>query len=112
MKISLTVSGRWVISASVTALVLSACGGSQPPNNTPVVTPPESGAARYAAHGKAWMAPHAGGRDLLYLALGSGVNVYTYPRGTLLGSLGVGGGGLCLELTHYRRGLLIGHQAA
>jgi len=43
------------------------------------------------------MLPEAKGRDLLYVALGNGLDVYTYPRGKLLGSLGVGGVYLCTD---------------
>ncbi len=43
------------------------------------------------------MMSEAKGRDLLYVALGNGVNVYTYPEGKLLGALGVGGVYLCTD---------------
>src|SRR5580700_4284982 len=40
---------------------------------------------------------HAYGRDLLYVTYGEDVNVYTYPGGKLLGSLGNVGGSLCSD---------------
>lgn len=44
------------------------------------------------------MLPEAKGRNLLYVGLGgSGLDVYTYPRGHLIGALGVGGIYLCTD---------------
>ena len=48
------------------------------------------------------MLPEARGRDLLYVASNDdAVNVYTYPSGRLVGSLGTfnGAGGLCVDKT-------------
>lgn len=75
------------------AAFFAGCGGSQPH-----VAPdfmPQNSAMTSAAHGKSWMQPGVKGRDLLYAAVGSGITVYTYPRGHLVGSLGVGGTYLC-----------------
>ena len=49
----------------------------------------QSGVATVTAEPRgAWMAPDAKARNLLYVASGYIVNVYTYPDGKLIGSLG------------------------
>ncbi len=78
--------------------MLAGCGGSQPPIGAPGAMPQISALATHAERGKSWMLPEAKGRDLLYVGLGGdGVNVYTYPRGRLVGSLGPFGGYLCSD---------------
>ena len=84
---------RCALCIGAAAAFFAGCGGSQPH-----VAPdfmPQNSAITSAAHGKSWMQPGVKGRDLLYAAVGSGITVYTYPRGHLVGSLGVGGTYLC-----------------
>jgi hypothetical protein len=75
--------------------LLGGCGGSQLPIAAPS-TAQGNAMLAHAENDRAWMAPRAKGRDLLYASLGT-VNVYAYPRGGLLGSLGVSGASLCSD---------------
>ncbi|HEY2554217.1 MAG TPA: hypothetical protein VGI15_03125 [Candidatus Cybelea sp.] len=49
------------------------------------------------ANNRAWIQPQAKGTDLLYVATGDNVYVLTYPKGTVVGSLGVSGNDLCAD---------------
>ena len=86
---------RSALCAVASVTFIAGCGGAQPPITTP-------GAAQFSPtvthreNNHAWMDPRAKGRDLLYVSLGT-VNVYSYPRGSLLGSLGVTGNTLCSD---------------
>jgi hypothetical protein len=82
---------RCAFGICATLTMLAGCGGSRPPIGAPGAMPQSRAIAQHAKRGGSWMLPEAKRRDLLYVALGNGVNVYTYPRGNLLGSLGVGG---------------------
>jgi len=62
---------------------LPACGGQPSATAVPRV------AAFPMAHGQ--------GRALLYVVTNGPLNVYTYPRGSLVGSLGTGGANLCSD---------------
>ncbi|MGA8575788.1 MAG: hypothetical protein WB609_08940 [Candidatus Cybelea sp.] len=89
--------GHVALSIFIATAMLAGCGGSQPPIVGSGSMPQNGTIAMHAGHGGSWMRPEAKGRDLLYIALGNEVNVYTYPRGGLLGSLGVGGLYLCTD---------------
>jgi hypothetical protein len=75
--------------------MLAGCGGSQPPVGAPDAMPQTSAIATHADRGKSWMLPEARGRNLLYVATGDNVYVLSYPRGKLVGTLGVNSSGLC-----------------
>jgi hypothetical protein len=92
MKFSL----NW--SLCIYAVALAGCGGSQPPIGAPGATTQATAIALQAERGRSWMLPDAHGRNLLYVGLGEeSLDVYTYPGGHLIGSLGVGGGYLCSD---------------
>ena len=73
------------------AAMLASCGGSQPLVGSPGATPQGRAIAQQAAHGKSWMLPEARREALLYASYNSGSNtgvqVYTYPKGKLVGTL-------------------------
>ena len=90
---------RYVLAMGAFAALLAGCSGSQPPVAAPN-TMRQSGIATVAAENRgAWMAPDAKARNLLYVASGDIVDVYTYPEGKLIGSLGsfANPGGLCVN---------------
>ncbi|MGA7353800.1 MAG: hypothetical protein WA431_18265 [Candidatus Cybelea sp.] len=89
--------GRYALGMGAASAMLVGCGGSQPPIGAPGAMPQTSAIATHADRGKSWMLPEAKGEDLLYVAAcgGSGVSVFSYPRGKLVGSLHVAGCGLC-----------------
>jgi hypothetical protein len=77
--------------AALTAL--AGCGGS-----TETATPSIPFIAAVREHaGRVWMEREAKRRDLLYVATGDNVYVISYPRGELVGSLGVPGNDLCAD---------------
>ncbi len=81
----------YALSMSVVTAMLAACGGSQPPIGAPGPAHADRIDAP-AGHGQASKAVGAYARSLLYVARGATqVEVYTYPRGKPLGSLGWGG---------------------
>lgn len=86
---------RSALCAIACAAYLPACGGPQPPITAPGA-PQFSPTVTHREDNHAWMDPSAKGRDLLYVSLDT-VHVYSYPRGTLLGSLGVYGAFLCSD---------------
>jgi hypothetical protein len=48
--------------------------------------------------GPTWMSPSATGQDLVYVTqVGGPINIFTYPGGQLVGSIGLGGAGLCAD---------------
>jgi hypothetical protein len=69
------------------AVLLTACGGSQPPIGAPGAMPQSRAIGTHAQRGGSWMLPEAGGRNLLYGASGSVVYVYTYPGAKLVGTI-------------------------
>ena len=85
--------GRCVLSISLAAAVLAACGGSsQPPIGAPGAMPQSSAITQHADRGGSWMLPEAKSGDLLYIAStpifpNGAVYVYTYPQGKLVGTL-------------------------
>ncbi len=107
-----------VVSALAAVMTLAGCGAAQTP-----VQPasPSAGNAQSAAalpglarglaaqrmlrlsatgavSGPTWMSPSAKGQDLLYVGYVFGpVNVFAYPGGQQVGSLGFAGGGECVD---------------
>ncbi len=91
--------GRYALSISATAALLTGCGGSQRIAG-PGAVAQRSALATHAGRGESWMSSDASqGGDLLYVSVVySGVtNVYTYPGGKLVGGLSNTGytNGLC-----------------
>jgi hypothetical protein len=84
---------RSAFSIGAAAALLAGCGGSQtffrPPGTTL-----ENASNHRAASGRASVETYA--RSLQYLTSSESVNVYTFPRGKLVGSLVVGGN-LCSD---------------
>ena len=86
---------RHALVACAAAVTFSACGGLHPAlweSGPPLAARVERGGLR--------VAPNTQGQDLLYVSLGAGVSVYTYPRGVYVGQLnflGVGQWGLCVD---------------
>ena len=81
---------------SVTAALLASCGGLEPRIGAPGAMPQSRAIITRATHGKSWILPGAKGRNLLYVAASS-VQVFTYPRGKPIGSLGVFDDYLCSD---------------
>jgi hypothetical protein len=90
--------GRYMLCGCVAAALLAGCGESQPPIAAPgaMTQSPAHIAPRHN-----WMALEGRGRDLLYVSEGELVFVYTYPRGKLVGSFGVGAEFLCSDESGY-----------
>jgi hypothetical protein len=81
---------RYIISVSLTAMVLVGCGGSQPPIATPGAMPQSHEFARRPDRGRSWMAQGLQTTDLLYVSdYGNGIIVYKYapPRLKYVGFL-------------------------
>ena len=86
---------RYALTSCVAIALLAGCGGSQPPIGAPGATLQSRTIATHADRGKSWMLPEAKSEDLLYAAderAGSksspgGVDVFSYPRGKLVGVL-------------------------
>lgn len=72
---------------SITAALLAACGGSQPPIGAPGAIPQSRVIATHAARDVSWMLPEAKSEDLLYVTNYSYVSVYSYPALKLIGTL-------------------------
>jgi hypothetical protein len=86
----------------VAAVLLSGCGGSQPPIGAPGAMPQSRAIAAHADRSGSWMLPEAKGEDLLYISGNdSGVYVYTYPHGELVGTIAniSGAAGECVDRT-------------
>jgi hypothetical protein len=90
---------QFALSSCAAAVMLVGCGGSQPPIGALGTVPQSRAPATHAERGGSWMLPEAKGRNLLYSAASSIVDVYTYPDGKLLGSLGAfdSAGFLCAD---------------
>lgn len=75
------------------ATLLAGCGGSQPPIGEAGAMPQGSAIAEQSAHGKSWMLPETKSQSLLYVSDASYydyndyVYVYSYPSGSLVGTL-------------------------
>lgn len=86
--------GHSILGVLAATAALAGCGGSLRANGPSDAIIP--------AHRETWIVPAANGGDLLYVSeLYTGVtNIYTYPRGQLVGSLTYPGnftGGLCSD---------------
>src|SRR5580658_9059494 len=91
---------RCVLSISLAAAVLAACGGSsQPPTGAPGAMPQTRtiGAQR---NGGQRMQSEASRGDLLYVTDGELVKIYTYPQDTFVATLGNFGSvyGMCSDV--------------
>jgi len=76
---------RHAVSISIAAAMLAACGGSQPP----------IGAPGAMSQSQSLVFPAAHGRDLLYVSSDTTTNIYTYPHGKRVSSIGGGTGVVC-----------------
>lgn len=83
---ALSAIGRFGFGSCAAAMVLAGCGGSQPSVGVPQSV---TSAAQRQHDGRSWMLPEAKGGDLLYVGSPdtNDVYVYTYPGGTLVGTL-------------------------
>jgi hypothetical protein len=88
---------RYTLSSCVAAAMLAGCGGSQPPIAAPGTMPQSRAIATHTAHRGSWMLTKARAEDLVYVATGDNVYVLSYPRGKLVGNLGVVGNNLCSD---------------
>jgi hypothetical protein len=80
--------GRYALCSYVAAAMLAGCGGSQPPVGALGAMPQSPGIATHAERGGSWVLPEAKGEDLLYVSNGSSeVDVYSYPKGSMVGLL-------------------------
>lgn len=87
-----------------TALMLTACNGSQSPIGVPGAMPQSSAIATHAAHGKSWMLPDAKNKKLLYVSdnYSDDVYVFSYPVARQVGTLTgfqASPRGLCVDLS-------------
>jgi hypothetical protein len=73
------------------------CNGSQPPIGAPGTVPLGRAIATQADRSGPWMLPTAKSKDLLYVGTGSNVYVLSYPKGKLVGSLGISGNDMCSD---------------
>ena len=79
---------RYGPSGCVAALLLAACGGSQPPIGAPGAMPQTSALATHADRSGSWMLPTRSGQDVIYVATETGwIYVTTYPNGKEVGSI-------------------------
>jgi hypothetical protein len=69
------------------AVLLTGCGGSQPPIGAPGAMLQSHAIATHAPRGGSWMLPEAKSEDLLYVSEVGTVTVYSYPQGKLEGKL-------------------------
>jgi hypothetical protein len=82
---------------------MAGCGGSQPPIGAPGAMPQTSTIAAHAERGKSWMLSDTSNEDLLYASgrqlPGYGVEVLSYPKGSVVGQLTFDGipYGLCSD---------------
>jgi hypothetical protein len=79
----------YALRVSVTAMLLTGCGGSQSPIAAPGAMPQVAAIATHADRGGSWMSSDAKTNDLLYISssLNGDVYVYSYPHGRLKGTL-------------------------
>ena len=76
---------RYALCSCVAAAMLAGCGGSQPPIGAPGAMPQR----------RSLVLPSLHRRDLLYVSADLATNVYTYPHGKLVSSLGGSTGVIC-----------------
>jgi hypothetical protein len=88
---------RYALSLGAAAALLAGCGGSQLPFGVPGATPQQRAVTAHADRIGSWMLPEAKGEDLLYAGNDvSGVKVFSYPAGKLVGTI-EGAYGLCSD---------------
>jgi hypothetical protein len=78
-----------VLPAMAAAYMLSGCSAAQPDASLSGAVP--------EPNGRGGMPSSSQGHDMLYVTEGEDVNVYAYPGGKLLGSLGNVGGSVCSD---------------
>jgi hypothetical protein len=86
---------RFALTISAAAVLLAGCGGSQSPISAPGAMPQSRAIATHADRRGSWMLPEAKSEDLLYVTTsghgsfgdGGWVSVFSYPKGTLVGTL-------------------------
>ncbi len=91
---------RCTLSAGIAAALLAGCSGSQPPIGAPGAMPQALALAAHASRGTSWMLTDTSNEDLLYASgRGYGVEVLSYPKGTVVGQLTFDGTayGLCSD---------------
>jgi hypothetical protein len=93
-----------LLCSGMAAALLAACGGSPPLIGAPGAMPQPQGIAALADGGKTWMQPGTPNEDLLYASgssekWGLGVQVFSYPKGSVVGQLTLTGvpNGLCSD---------------
>jgi hypothetical protein len=79
--------GRLALSMGVGVAMLAGCGGSQPPVSATGAMPQSRAIANRAKRGGSWMLPDAKGADLLYVAGGYKIVVFSYPKGRHVGNI-------------------------
>lgn len=93
---------RYTLSISAAAALLAGCGAPRLPIGAPDVVPQSRVSAMPADRTGPWMLPEAKSEDLLYVStVYSGVYVYSYPAGKLVGMVEQGVSlpyGLCTDL--------------
>jgi hypothetical protein len=94
---------RYALGICAAAALLAGCGGSQPPIGALGSMPQSSAITTHADRGGSWMLPGVLSEDLLYVSNEqTGVAVFSYPEGKLVGS--VGGGSLPVGLCSDKEG--------
>jgi hypothetical protein len=81
---------RFALAACVVAALLAGCGRSQLPIGAPVAVPQGRAIAMHTGFHRSRMLPEAKAEDLMYTTNDGGQEVYaySYPAGTLVGTLG------------------------
>ena len=89
---------RHVLTACAAAALLAGCGGSQPPMGALGAMMQSHRTAQQVARGKAWMLSGAKSSTLLYVGDNAGhVFLFSYPKGTLQGTLNVIANAMCSD---------------
>jgi hypothetical protein len=98
-KMRVPVFSRHVLGICVTAAMLAACGGPQPPISAPGAMPQSSAIATHAERGKSWILPSAKKNDLLYISDEQNVYIFSYPQGNRVGNISISAGptGVCAD---------------
>ncbi len=78
---------RYLLTMSSAAALLAGCGELQPMIGAPGAMPQSRAIAMHVERGGSWMLPEASGENLLYVTNLTGVSVYSYPQGNLMGFL-------------------------
>lgn len=78
---------RNVLASCVTVALLAGCGVAQPPIGSPGTTEQKMQVSAQRLLAKSWIARGAAKGDLLYVSTFDTVYVFSYPNGTLVGTL-------------------------